>query len=1392
METWKHLTRKLLAERNRLWVFIWLFVQATHPYVSAQISFTTIETGNELTQAWITSVEQDFIGFIWIGTSDGLYRYDGYEFETYLSQPGNYNTLTGNNITAIFEDQKQNLWVATTKGLCVYDRNRDIFYHKHNWSGENFTSIAGAGNGDLYIGSFSGLFRFSAKDDSLYQYRKFSATSDTINEFQAVYISKKNEVFVSSPMGLMSFDVTTEQLKHRYSLNNIPANSILNITEDYKGTLWVSTRDHGLLYLNSGNNFVPHTLSDRPDHVLAVGSVLSLLQSKDSVLWIGTENNGLILLDLKKFYEGKITFSQITNSKTEKHLTNHSIYSLFQDRHGSIWIGTYSGLNFYNPINSNFQHYRAGDRNTDLNNEIVNAFFEDGDLIWIATEGGVNILDSRTHTYSYLTHDPRLQNSISSNAVWAITKDKQGNFWFGTWAGGLNKYDPDGKRFTRFYATGEPGALSSNNIFSIVEDDNRNLWIGTMGGGLNKYDPLKGKFTLYQHDPIDSSTISNNWVQQVFIDKSQRMWVSTYNSVDLMHRESSSFHHFFSDEDNLSGISDNGALVIFQDSKDNIWFGTETGLNLFHPADSTFTLFNTDDGLPGNAIMAIREDDKGNLWLSTSNGISKFVDGINQPREIVFKNFDVRDGLQGNRFNRRSSLKTRKGKIMFGGKNGFTSFDPERILSDSIKPRIIITQFLISNKTEAVPGMKDILLENNISLAKKIKIQYRNSVFTIKYAALNFITPEKNQYRYRLEGFEEEWNSVGNQRSATYTNLDPGEYTFRVIASNSNEIWNMEGAAIMIEILPPWYRTSLAYFAYFLLISSIVLLFRRFVVIRTRLQQQLAIQNLEREKLGQVNQMKTRFFTNISHEFRTPLTLIISPLESLLSDINLKPGISAQLTIIQKNARRLLRLINQLLDISEIEADHLKLKVSQGDIVDYIREIASIFRWPANQRNLKYAFKSEIGSLNCYFDGDKLEKIFYNLISNAFKYTPDKGTIGVYLTVVNEPVEQYGKYIEVAVSDSGVGIRHEEQEKIFEHFYRSEDIENLNQGGSGIGLGLVKGLVNVYRGGIRVRNKKEGGTEFIVRLPVDKDLFNPHEMDISGNEHAPVTLDLYDVEQGLVSDQVQKEEVNHTKETDLSKFLLLIVEDNAELRNHLVSYFSETYKVLEAEDGRVALDLAIEISPDLIISDIRMPEMDGIELCKILKTNRNTSHIPIILLTAKATAGDRFEGVSMGADAYITKPFDIKLLQATAMNLITVRLNMKEKFTRSVVIEPSEIAITSIDEKFLQKAIAIVEKNIANPDYSVDTFSKDIGMSRSHLHRKFVGLTGHSPSGFIRTLRMKRASQLLTKGQLTVSEILFEVGIKSRSYFTKSFKEQFGMSPTEYVANYIKEKQMNG
>jgi signal transduction histidine kinase/ligand-binding sensor domain-containing protein/CheY-like chemotaxis protein len=1375
--------------KGKILIFLVLLVSSKAFTANEEFVFKQIVAANELSQAWVTTIIQDHLGFMWFGTTDGLYRYDGYEFKVYRSMAGDQSTLIGNNISTIFIDKNGFIWIATTKGLCLYNRDRDCFIQKDNWPKIHISDIAEDTKGRLYLGSYVGFYRFTPEKENFEYYIDSYQSSEIYNGNQTFYFTRSGSLLMNGDDGLYRFNEADNMIKPIFHGNNFVGYEMTAITEDHSGNLWIGFRDYGLFYVKKENLSSPIRLNLPANHFLNTGTVLSIIESTDSTLWIGTENNGLVLMNLKKFYHSPQEIVQITGRISDPNtLSNNSIYALHEDVQKNIWIGTYSGLNFYNTANNNFHHQRyiAEDEGS-LNNNIVNCFYEYNDQIWIATEKGINILNRKDGSYSYLTHKSNNPNSLSTNAIWALAKDDEDNFWIGTWAGGLNKYNPQNGRFTHFnHIENDPNSISSNNIFSIFIDKSGLLWIGTMGGGLNKYDPKTNKFTNYVHDNNDSSTISNDWVRQVYIDSKNRMWISTYTSLDIFKTTTGTFKHFYYNINNPDGISDIGAISILEDSKKHLWFGTESGLNLFNESDSSFIKYQVRDGLPGNTIHSILEDENGNIWTSTDMGISKFVNGSSLPKSPEFVNFDVRDGLQGNRFNSRSALETKDGCLFFGGKNGFNRFYPDQIAQNKYMPPIVITSLKVSNN-EISPANDPSVLNKHISIADHFRLKYKQSVFSISFAALNYLIPEKNQYSYMLEGFEKTWNNVGSNRTATYTNLDPGEYIFKVKACNNSGIWNDPGVSLRITILPPWYRTIWAYLLYMMIIAGIVLLYRRLVIQRTQLQHQLELKNLEKEKLNQISQIKTRFFTNISHEFRTPLSLIISPVENLLSDISLKSKELEQLSIIQKNSRRLLRLINQLMDISKIESDHLKLKVEKADIVQYIGEIISLFRYLATQNKIDFTFKTNRESFICFFDTDKIEKICYNLIANAFKYTPQKGKVSVILEILNEPGEkEFNGHICIRVKDNGIGISKEDQDKIFEQFYRADSNHN-NILGSGIGLSLVQGLINVYRGKIKVVSEPEKGSEFIIYLPFEEKYFNSAEISRSDEKPRTVTMDIYDLEQ-YVEKKDELLQPAGVIDNDEDKTVILIVEDNDELRAHLTDKFSSLYQVYSASNGSEALSMVHTHFPEIIISDIKMPVMDGLELCKRLKSDESTSHIPVILLTAKAGNEDRYEGASVGADAYITKPFDTKVLIATVKNLIETRRQLREKYKRSLVIGPSDIEIASVDEKFIVKAIAVVEKFISDPDFSVDIFSREVGMSRSHLHRKLVGLTGFSPSGFIRTIRMKRAAKLLTKGKLTVSEILFEVGIKSRSYFTKSFKEQFGVVPTEYADNFEEEK----
>ena len=771
-------------------------------------------------------------------------------------------------------------------------------------------------------------------------------------------------------------------------------------------------------------------------------------------------------------------------------------------------------------------------------------------------------------------------------------------------------------------------------------------------------------------------------------------------------------------------------------------------------------------------IFGILEDEHENLWLSTNKGISKF-----NPITGLFRNYDVRDGLQSNEFNQGAYHQSKSGNMFFGGINGITKFHPDSVKDNPHIPPIVITDFQLFNK----PVLIGIDTSNNRSILKKsiteteeIELFYDDNVISFEFAALDFHIPEKNKYAFIMEGFDRDWTYTdANRRFVTYTNLDPGVYTFRVKGSNNDGVWNEKGTALKIIITPPWWATWWAYTLYGLFAVVLFSTSTRFYLNRQRLRHQLELELEHSEKLEEVNQMKSRFFANISHEFRTPLTLILGPTESIIKDTS-KEEIKKKAGTIKRNANRLLNLINQLLDLSKLEAGKLKLKASCGNIVSFVKGIAMSFESVGERRDILLKMKTTNNEIEVYFDKEKMEKILTNLFSNAFKFTPEGGKITV---VINERDD---KFVEIKVKDTGIGIPEKELPKLFDRFYQVDSSHTREREGTGIGLALTKELVELHRGSIKVESKEGKWTEVTVTLPLGKEHLLPDEI-VEADESPDEKKILVEEEDTLTSLQLEKP---LPEDFDKDKTIILVVEDNADVREFIKESLEGEYQVEEAVNGEQGVRKAESIIPDLIVSDIMMPKMDGYDLTKKLKNDEKTSHIPIILLTAKTEQESKLEGLATGADDYLVKPFDTEELLIRIKNIINTRRKLHKKFSKGEYILPrgEEKKLRSIDEHFMNKVIEVIEQHISEEEFSIEEFGNEVGMSRSQLHRKLKALSGKSASRYIRSVRLTRAKTMIIDQKGNISEIAYSVGFSSPAYFTKCFKDEYGYPPSDLVS----------
>lgn len=845
------------------------------------------------------------------------------------------------------------------------------------------------------------------------------------------------------------------------------------------------------------------------------------------------------------------------------------------------------------------------------------------------------------------------------------------------------------------------------------------------GDGLRRFDRSTGLFKSYRNDPNDRFSLSHNVVRAICDDP-------------------------FAPEKFL-------------------WIGTAGGgLNRFDVAAEKFTHFTTKDGLPNMVIYAILSDEAGHLWMSTNHGLSRF-----NPRTFAFKNFDVKTGLQDNEFNSCSYFKSESGELFFGGINGFNAFYPADIRENSHIPPVVITDFRIFNESVA-PGMHS-PLEMSISEAEKITLRHDQKVFSFEFAALDFTDPAKNQYAYKMENFDEDWQQAGTNYSATYTNLDPGEYTFRVKGSNNDGVWNDEGTAINITILPPWWQTWWAYSLFTLLALAALYFLRRYELNRIQLKNQARMEHLEADKLRELDQMKSRFFANISHEFRTPLTLIMGQIDSLrllLKD----PAAKARIEMAFRNSRLLLRLINQLLDLAQLEAGSKQLHLVYGDIVPLLRRLTQSFESLALKKQIDLRFHCAPDVIKTDYDPEKIQKIIHNLLSNAFKFTPKGGKIRVRVTVDSDQPKTKD-CLRITVRDSGVGIPAQHLPHIFDRFYHAGNpaTRNPDYTGTGIGLALTKELAELHGGQITAASEEGFGTAFTVRLPVSNGLNSqPVEQLEPPIIQEPIDITVQDQTTGAGRPAA----IN--KRTGAGQEIILIVEDNADVRAYIRGHLEERFQVAEAGDGEDGFAKALELMPDLVITDVMMPKLDGFALSKKLRDDEKTSHIPIIMLTVRAEETDKITGLEIGVDDYLTKPFSPNELQTRVHNLIALRKKMRERFSRTTLIKPAEVSVLSADQKFLERLTEAVEANMENEHFDLKALSAAAGLSMRQLERKLKALINQTPNQFVRSMRLERAKQLLEQNAGTVSEIAYMAGFNSISYFSKAFRQAFGKPPSEW------------
>ncbi|WP_188461902.1 two-component regulator propeller domain-containing protein [Marivirga lumbricoides] len=1333
----------------------------------------------------ITSIIKDENEFIWIGTDgSGLYRYDGLN---YISYKYDYNSSKGINsdfVYSLFIDSDGKLWVGTKEGLCFYDRDLDAFIRVNikeaieNDYGQpaSVNSIIEDNEGNLIIGTYGfGLFKL---DREKLKFTRIALELLQRTDFQVSSLSKANSglVYVGSNYGLFGLDHNYQAhqiFKDKFNKSpiTVPIESMLL---DKRGFLWMGTTSNGLMRIK------PDIDNYRFDvFPITQNKILSLVEVYPNFIFCGTENDGLIIVDEK----GEVYQKYLHNKQKERSLKSNSIWSLYEDDENIVWLGYYNkGLGTFYESNNKFNSIEAlsNEENSLQASTVTSVIKDQSGRIFMSSEGGgIDIFDPSDNTIIHVNEENQdYYAGLDAKDIQTIFIDSKENMWLGSWSQGIYLLRKGSNYFTNFNTSNTSG-LKSNRVLSFSEDSTGRIWIGTSTRGLHYYNPTAQDFFHFKAIAPDGYDFYRAHIRKVLVDSDNILWIGTIsglyrlalNDEDTL-RLTSMRDQMMKDVKNHSSI--NLILSVYESNDKIIWVGTDgAGLFSFDKKKKTFFSYDSFPNMEEKSVRAIITDNNENIWVSGGNGITK-LDFKNKKST----NFTREDGLLSNEFRNNAVFRDNSGDLYFGNYEGLNYFNPEEVIEVENEPHLYLMDFKLFNRSVS-PNEKNSPLSKVISQTKQLTLNHDQSVFTIEYVGIDFKDSRKNEYAYFLEGFDDDWNYVGNNTSATYTNLEPGNYLFKLKSVSKNEDLDSEILTLQITILPPWWKTYYAYALYIILLGLFLFFIARLYRNRVKSKQTVILEREKAVQIEKLNNKKLQFFTNISHEFRTPLTLIINPLEDILRNKQevLPISIYNKLKTIHKSSDRLARLINELMDFNTLKFNTVSLQVSEIEIVEFVRDIVNYFAEEATLRQINISMESTSEEFTDWLDPKMFEKIMFNLISNAFKFTPDGGAIKVIIekqaytaeTGLSKAGINTDEYYTISVEDTGAGLDKKNLNKIFDRFYQVNNLNKAYYGSTGIGLEVVKEFVELNKGKIDVESTLNVGTTFTITFPRGKDMFEKEDFSLKPfkKEHFIKNFELPSIEQetAVSVENAKKEQT------------LLIVEDHNELRNYLQNELKTNYKVIVAENGKKGYDMAVAKLPDIIITDVIMPEMDGLELCKKIKSNIKISHIPILMLSAKAMVSDRLQGIDSGADIYLSKPFDMKILKSSLSQLIRSRQIIFKNLYTGIIKEGTQNT-TTVDLKFIQKILAIINDNISKPELNVDFLSSKVFLSRSQLYRKIKSLTGISVNEFIRNVRLEKAKHLIDEGDDNINEVSYKVGFTSPSYFTKCYKSKFGHVPT--------------
>jgi ligand-binding sensor domain-containing protein/signal transduction histidine kinase/DNA-binding response OmpR family regulator len=1351
--------------RSKRGLIILLLMGSLSTVLTAQIG-TFYTTDNELiSSSLINFIYQDRRDYIWIATEDGLNKYDGVKFTIYKNRPNDSTTIKNNYISSLFEDSFGNFWVGCINTLHLYDRATDRFskvklYNDTRLTAPHITSIIESKNHDIWMTtSGEGIVRIK-KDDKIYH-----TDNELTKRLSSLYLTtmiedQKGRFWIASEnQGLNMYDPVADKVVVFQAPQSIGSNQISALCEDHQGNLFVGTLNNGVYKFNPATQ----KFELIPDAQGLTLSVRNLLLDNTDHLLVGTDGQGIRIYNEEK--------QQFENSKMLSapfDLSKMKVHAILQDHAGNIWMGLFQKGVFLNSNNSNKFNYwghKSYHQNIIGSGCVMSLLKDKEGVLWVGTDNdGIYKLDQQGRSYHFAPGN----NSVPYT-VMSLIEDDAGNIWGGSFLQGLFRLEKKTGRC--IYYPNRPdtmGNTAQNKIFCFAKDNRNRLWIGTNGAGVYVFDLQRMEYVDHYSQWSTDRHIPNDWINCIWCDKSGIMWIGSYDGFFNVNPD----NHCMEDLTKPEILPGKVVYSIHEDKKGNLWLGTPVGLACFNKQTRTSVIYTIQNGLPSNVICAILEDKEENLWLSTHSGISKLKVSVKE-----FVNYYAFDGLQGNEFTMGAACQSESGELFFGGTGGVTSFMPGKINDQRIPLYLHLTGLYLKDKP-IVSGQKSgnrEIINKFISDVDTICLRYEDNMFALEFSTFDFGFSGRIYYKYMLEGFNSQWMTTepGVNR-ISFTNMNYGTYKLRIKAFIYNT--SSEEKVLTIVIRPPWYLTWWAKLIYCVLFVLVTGGITWFILEKIRHKNEL----LRREHAEQINEAKLQFFINVSHEIRTPMTLIIGPLEKLLMKNN-PIDLHNTYLLIYRNAQRILRLINQLMDVRKIDKKQMQLKFRETDMVGFIKDIMKSFEYAAQMKNINFTFNPEMSALKVWIDLNNFDKVVFNVFSNAFKFTPVDGEITVELTtgtdsLTNGPLKNY---FEIQILDSGIGIDKEKIEKIFDRFYQIDSEVTNSNFGTGIGLHLSRSLVELQYGIIYAENRTDRtGSCFIIRMPLGKEHLKEEAIEIIP-ENMPMQTFAYSRKEDLFDIDMDSDmaTTGHAK----TKYRVLIVDDDRDINNYVKAELDPLYKVIQASNGKEALEYILSKKPDLVISDVMMPEMDGITLCRKIKSNVNINYIPVILLTAKSEDKDWALGLDIDADAYIVKPFNPEILKKTVSNLLSNRERLKDKFHNQMEGKMDPIELQAFDDVLMEKILKIINANLSNPKLNVEMLGDGVGFSRVHIHRKLKELTGQSARDFIRTIRLEQAKILLKQKNLTISQVADAVGFVSLSHFSASFREFYGISPKEFM-----------